>query len=68
MVKQRRVIRLSRLLLLVSNLENYLVISYSLQYPLFDVVVFHKRRRQSDELNGAHGVSEAETGHFKDVV
>ncbi len=48
-------VRLFRLLLLVSNLENYLVIPYTLQNPLFDDVAFHKRSRQSGELKGAHG-------------
>ncbi len=51
-VKRRLIIRLFRLLLLVSNLEHYLVVSYSLQYPLFDDVAFDKRCWQSDETQG----------------
>jgi hypothetical protein len=53
--KRPLIIRLFRLLLLVFNLEPYLVVSDSLQYPLFDDVAFDKRRRQSGEFQCAHG-------------
>ena len=67
-VKRPLVIRLFRLLLLLFNLEPYLLVSYSFQYPLFDSVACNKRRRQSGGINCAHGFSETQMGHFKDIV